>query len=153
MSEAMKKHPDADVMVNFASLRSAFESTVEAMTYPQVLTHSQIFQFCPLFNLLWSGVCSHKIRHTANALFPGPVRITRSSSNSNPFEDVVRKSRSFSHSYSFFCRIEGCWNKSTQFCFLEIYNLCKFINCQLTGSFSSLLIYFPLFCYDLMIIK
>eukprot|EP00794_Sanderia_malayensis_P003294 gene3295-3777_t len=36
MAEAMKKHPDADVMVNFASLRSAFESTIEAMQYPQI---------------------------------------------------------------------------------------------------------------------
>jgi len=36
MSEAFKRHPDADVLVNFASLRSAFESTMEAMQYPQV---------------------------------------------------------------------------------------------------------------------
>ena len=36
MSDAMKKHPDADVMVNFASLRSAYDSTLEAMNYPQI---------------------------------------------------------------------------------------------------------------------
>ena len=36
MGEAMKRHPDADVMVNFASLRSAYDSTVEALGYPQV---------------------------------------------------------------------------------------------------------------------
>lgn len=32
----MKKHPRADVLINFASLRSAFDSTIETMTYPQV---------------------------------------------------------------------------------------------------------------------
>lgn len=36
MADAMKKHPQADVLINFASLRSAFESTMETMTYPQV---------------------------------------------------------------------------------------------------------------------
>lgn len=36
MSDAMKKHPDADVLINFASLRSAYESTMETLTYPQV---------------------------------------------------------------------------------------------------------------------
>jgi len=38
MSEAFKRHPDADVLVNFASLRSAYEATMEAMQYPQVTT-------------------------------------------------------------------------------------------------------------------
>jgi len=36
MDDAMKLHPGADVLVSFASLRSAYESTVEAMSYPQV---------------------------------------------------------------------------------------------------------------------
>ena len=36
MEDAMRKHPDADVMVNFASLRSAYDSTLEAMNYPQI---------------------------------------------------------------------------------------------------------------------
>lgn len=36
MSEAMKKHPDVDVLISFASLRSAFDSTMETMQYPQV---------------------------------------------------------------------------------------------------------------------
>ena len=36
MSEAMNKHPDADVMINFASLRSAYDATLEAMQFPQV---------------------------------------------------------------------------------------------------------------------
>ena len=36
MSDAMKKHTKADVLVSFASLRSAYESTLEAMEYPQV---------------------------------------------------------------------------------------------------------------------
>lgn len=36
MADAMNKHKDADVMVNFASLRSAYDSTVETMNFPQV---------------------------------------------------------------------------------------------------------------------
>lgn len=36
MSDAMKKHPDVDVLISFASLRSAFDSTMETMQYPQV---------------------------------------------------------------------------------------------------------------------
>ena len=36
MEDAITKHPDADVLVSFASLRSAYESTMEAMQYKQV---------------------------------------------------------------------------------------------------------------------
>ena len=36
MKDAMSKHTDADVMISFASLRSAEESTIEAMQYPQI---------------------------------------------------------------------------------------------------------------------
>jgi ATP citrate (pro-S)-lyase len=36
MSDAMKNHPDADVLINFASLRSAYESTIETLSYPQI---------------------------------------------------------------------------------------------------------------------
>lgn len=36
MADAMKKHPDADVLINFASLRSAYESTMETLNYPQI---------------------------------------------------------------------------------------------------------------------
>lgn len=36
MSDAMKKHPDVDVLISFASLRSAFDSTMETLQYPQV---------------------------------------------------------------------------------------------------------------------
>ncbi|GFS36175.1 ATP-citrate synthase [Nephila pilipes] len=36
MADAMRKHKEADVLINFASLRSAYESTMETMEYPQV---------------------------------------------------------------------------------------------------------------------
>ncbi len=36
MSEAVSRHPNADVLVNFASLRSAYEATVEAMSFNKV---------------------------------------------------------------------------------------------------------------------
>lgn len=32
----MLKHQNADVLVNFASLRSAYDSTIETLNYPQV---------------------------------------------------------------------------------------------------------------------
>lgn len=36
MADAMKKHSDADVLINFASLRSAYDSTIETLAFPQV---------------------------------------------------------------------------------------------------------------------
>jgi len=36
MEDAMKKHADASVFVNFASLRSAYEATLEALKFPQI---------------------------------------------------------------------------------------------------------------------
>lgn len=47
MGDAVAKHSSADVLVNFASLRSAYESTVEAMSFPQVL-----LSFCNCLSLL-----------------------------------------------------------------------------------------------------
>ena len=46
MDDAMKQYPDADVLVSFASLRSAYESTVEAMQYPQVSAHYYYYCHC-----------------------------------------------------------------------------------------------------------
>lgn len=36
MEDAMTKHKEADVLVNFASLRSAYDSTVETLNFPQI---------------------------------------------------------------------------------------------------------------------
>lgn len=36
MADAMKKHPEVDVLINFASLRSAYDSTMETMSFAQV---------------------------------------------------------------------------------------------------------------------
>lgn len=47
MKDAMKKHPDADVMVNFASLRSAYESTLETLEYRQIRTIAIIAEGIP----------------------------------------------------------------------------------------------------------
>ncbi|KAF5272799.1 hypothetical protein FQA39_LY07826 [Lamprigera yunnana] len=47
MEDAMKKHSDADVMVNFASLRSAYQSTVETMEFPQIRTIAIIAEGIP----------------------------------------------------------------------------------------------------------
>jgi len=47
MSDAFKKHPDADVLVNFASLRSAYDSTMEALDCPQIRTIAIIAEGIP----------------------------------------------------------------------------------------------------------
>uniref|UniRef100_H2ZP62 ATP-citrate synthase n=1 Tax=Ciona savignyi TaxID=51511 RepID=H2ZP62_CIOSA len=47
MSDAMTKHNDADVLISFASLRSAEESTIEAMKYEQIRTIAIIAEGIP----------------------------------------------------------------------------------------------------------
>ncbi|XP_026538585.1 ATP-citrate synthase isoform X1 [Notechis scutatus] len=47
MADAMKKHPEVDVLINFASLRSAYDSTVETMNYPQIHTVAIIAEGIP----------------------------------------------------------------------------------------------------------
>ncbi|KAJ4940744.1 hypothetical protein JOQ06_027039 [Pogonophryne albipinna] len=47
MDDAMKKHPEVDVLISFASLRSAFDSTMEAMQHPQIHTIAIIAEGIP----------------------------------------------------------------------------------------------------------
>ncbi|XP_076662205.1 ATP-citrate synthase [Halictus rubicundus] len=47
MKDAMTKHTDADVMVTFASLRSAYDSAVETMQFPQIRTIAIIAEGIP----------------------------------------------------------------------------------------------------------
>lgn len=47
MADAMKKHPEADVMINFASLRSAYESTLDTLKYPQIRSIAIIAEGIP----------------------------------------------------------------------------------------------------------
>lgn len=47
MKDAMNKHQDADVMVTFASLRSAYDSTVETLQFPQIRTIAIIAEGIP----------------------------------------------------------------------------------------------------------
>ncbi|KAM6951256.1 ATP-citrate synthase [Aplochiton taeniatus] len=47
MADAMKKHPAVDVLISFASLRSAFDSTMETMQYPQIHTIAIIAEGIP----------------------------------------------------------------------------------------------------------
>ncbi|KAI0384830.1 citrate synthase [Hypomontagnella monticulosa] len=46
-SKAMEKHPDVDVVVNFASSRSVFSSTMELMQFPQIKTIAIIAEGVP----------------------------------------------------------------------------------------------------------
>ncbi|XP_072260166.1 ATP-citrate synthase isoform X1 [Pyxicephalus adspersus] len=47
MGDAMRKHPEVDVLINFASLRSAYDSSVETMNYPQIRTIAIIAEGIP----------------------------------------------------------------------------------------------------------
>ncbi|KAL2265732.1 hypothetical protein VTJ83DRAFT_6832 [Remersonia thermophila] len=47
VSKAMEKHPDVDVVVNFASSRSVYSSTMELMEYPQIKTIAIIAEGVP----------------------------------------------------------------------------------------------------------
>uniref|UniRef100_A0A8C5A2V7 ATP-citrate synthase n=1 Tax=Gadus morhua TaxID=8049 RepID=A0A8C5A2V7_GADMO len=47
MDDAMKKHSDVDVLISFASLRSAFDSTMETMQHPQIRTIAIIAEGIP----------------------------------------------------------------------------------------------------------
>lgn len=46
-ASAMAKHPDVDVVVNFASSRSVYSSTMELMEFPQVKTIAIIAEGVP----------------------------------------------------------------------------------------------------------
>ncbi|KAL9916593.1 ATP-citrate synthase isoform 2-T7 [Glossina fuscipes fuscipes] len=47
MSDAVTRHKEVDVMVNFASLRSAYESTMEVLDFPQIRTVAIIAEGIP----------------------------------------------------------------------------------------------------------
>ncbi|XP_033103205.1 ATP-citrate synthase-like isoform X1 [Anneissia japonica] len=47
MEKAMKTHPEADVLISFASLRSAYESTLETLKYKQIRTIAIIAEGIP----------------------------------------------------------------------------------------------------------
>lgn len=47
MADAMRKHPEVDVLINFASLRSAYDSTIETMNYAQIRTIAIIAEGIP----------------------------------------------------------------------------------------------------------
>lgn len=47
MADAMKKHSDADIVINFASLRSAYDSTIETLAFPQIRTIAIIAEGIP----------------------------------------------------------------------------------------------------------
>ncbi|GCB71119.1 hypothetical protein scyTo_0005846 [Scyliorhinus torazame] len=47
MADALKKHPEVDVLINFASLRSAYDSTVETMSFSQIRTIAIIAEGIP----------------------------------------------------------------------------------------------------------
>jgi ATP citrate (pro-S)-lyase len=67
----MKRQPTADVLVNFASLRSAYESTIEAMEYPQIRTIAIIAEGIPE-NMTRK---MNKVAHEKNVSIIGPATV------------------------------------------------------------------------------
>ena len=53
MDDCMKKHPEADVLISFASLRSAYESTMETLNYKQVNSHLHRLFLASLLSSFW----------------------------------------------------------------------------------------------------
>jgi ATP citrate (pro-S)-lyase len=47
VEEAVKKHPDADVVVNFASSRSVYSSTLDILRFPQIKAIALIAEGVP----------------------------------------------------------------------------------------------------------
>lgn len=47
VEEAIKKHPDADVVVNFSSSRSVYSSTLDILKYPQIKSIALIAEGVP----------------------------------------------------------------------------------------------------------
>ncbi len=92
MADAMKKHPEVDVLISFASLRSAYDSTIETMQYPQVWDQHQLtlyvhltLQCCELvlkclqISVVWLFVCLLYMQvHTIAIIAEGiPEALTR----------------------------------------------------------------------------
>jgi hypothetical protein len=50
----MQKHREVDVMMNFASLRSAYDATIEALTFEQVSLYDTsikyLYSTCIIYN-------------------------------------------------------------------------------------------------------
>ena len=69
MKDALNKHKDTDVMVNFASLRSAYDSTKEAMSFPQVFF---LIDFCYYYHFhVRSNVFDHlRVHFDKKKTFP-----------------------------------------------------------------------------------
>lgn len=58
MADAVKKSPDADVVVNFASSRSVYQSTLECLEFPQIKAIALIAEGVPerhAREILWAA--------------------------------------------------------------------------------------------------
>lgn len=71
MKDAMAKHKDADVMITFASLRSAYESTMETLQFPQIRTIAIIAEGIPE-NMTRKLILS---AHLKNVTIIGPATV------------------------------------------------------------------------------
>ncbi|XP_071577046.1 ATP-citrate synthase [Temnothorax nylanderi] len=71
MKDAMAKHKDADVMITFASLRSAYESTMETLQFPQIRTIAIIAEGIPE-NMTRKLILSAQLR---NVTIIGPATV------------------------------------------------------------------------------
>ncbi len=68
VQKAVAKHPDADVVVNFASSRSVYQSTMELMEHPQIKTIAIIAEGVPERVSLSTLLCSSFVLLPASSL-------------------------------------------------------------------------------------
>ena len=71
MADAMNKHPQADVLINFASLRSAYDSTLETLQFNQIRTIAIIAEGIPE-NLTRKMI---KLAHAKGVTVIGPATV------------------------------------------------------------------------------
>jgi ATP citrate (pro-S)-lyase len=79
VAKAMAKHPDVDVVVNFASSRSVYSSTMELMEYPQIKTIAIIAEGVPeRVSCLPPRAAGWRARDADQLSCSGPVRLRMS---------------------------------------------------------------------------
>jgi len=74
VEKAMAKHNDVDTVVNFASSRSVYQSTMELMEYPQIRTIAIIAEGVPERVSFATSIESNPRKLTASARSRDPAR-------------------------------------------------------------------------------
>ena len=91
----------------------------------QPLSRRRLVSDLSIFYRYFHGHCSQEIRDIIPVPLR-PVRTTRSSTHSHPFQVSLPTSRTLSHKSSFIPRTCNLWNLLPSYCFPESYSLPSF---------------------------